>query len=151
MPEAKITKGYRLPADLVEQVETWAQEHEVTQAEAVRRLLTAALAADEGEGQRAGQEQAAEAELVRELREHVISLKAQVSAMTAQAEQARQDAQAQLTAKDEQLRAALGLADHAQQLQAAQAKQAQALIEAGTAPRPGVLERVRRWWAGDPQ
>jgi len=144
MADQTVHKGYRLPASLVDRVGQWADDHGVSQAEAVRRLLVAAL---DGEAQDApaepgdaGREDSdAESDTVRALREHVLDLRATIATLTAQAGE-----------KDEQLRAALGLADHAQALQAAQAAQARALIEAATEPRPGVLERVRRWWAGDP-
>ena len=141
---ANVHKAYRLPTELVAQVEAWAQEQGVGQAEAVRRLLAAGLEASEGrQGEDADDlresleaEREAHRELVATLREHVVDLKAQVARMAAQAAD-----------RDEQVSRALGIAERAQALQFQQA-QSHAL-QAASERRPTFLERWRSRWSDE--
>lgn len=140
---ANVHKAYRLPTELVEQVEAWAQEQGVGQAEAVRRLLAAGLEASEGRQAEADDlresleaEREAHRELVATLREHVVDLKAQVARMAAQAAD-----------RDEQVNRALGIAERAQALQFQQA-QSHAL-RAANERRPTFLERWRSRWSDE--
>ena len=121
---ANVHKAYRLPTELVEQVEAWAQEQGVGQAEAddLRESLEA--------------EREAHRELVATLREHVVDLKAQVARMAAQAAD-----------RDEQVSRALGIAERAQALQFQQA-QSHAL-QAANERRPTFFERWRSRWSDE--
>ena len=140
---AMVHRGYRLDAELVAQIAAWAEDHGTTEAEAVRTLLAQALASGD-----AGQEgQAAGADTLAMLGDHIKDLRANVSTLTAQ-----------LAEKDAQIHRLADLADHAQALQAAQAK-TQLLEAAGTVDvaqgveqqgtqRASWRARLARWIAG---
>lgn len=135
---AKVHKTYRLDADLVAQVEAWAQAHGTNQGEAMAQLLSRGLdrcsTANErrgnGEGNqdepesdaprspsearessaRSESEVREQSDLVAVLRGNVADLRGQVTTLTAQ-----------LAAKDEQISGLMALAGRAQALQAAEA------------------------------
>ena len=147
---AATHRSYRFDEGLLSRLREWADAHGTTEAEAVRRLLTAALdaeTAERGEGTEKAA-QTADADVRAMLGEHIRDLRATISTLTAQ-----------LHEKDEQLAQALTLADHAQALQAAHA-QTQLL---GTTEPAGVSRnvgrdgaraqgwcaRLGRWIAGD--
>lgn len=151
---ATVHKGYRLDVELVERIDAWAEAHGMTQAEAVRKLLTTALEDAGQEGQEdGGREDAgastatASAETLAMLGEHIRDLRANVSTLTAQ-----------VAEKDAQIHRLLDVADHAQALQAAQAQTqlleaagavdaAQGVQQEGT-QRQGWRTRLARWIAG---
>ena len=137
-----VHKGYRLSVELVERIDAWAEAHDMTQAEAVRRLLTIALDGTEDE------KPTADADVLAVLRDNVRDLRQTVATLTAQ-----------LSEKDEQIRRVADLADHAQALQAAQAHSnlleateaitvQQQATKQGTAQPTGWRARVARWLMG---
>lgn len=110
---AKVHKTYRLDADLVAQVEAWAQAHGTNQGEAMAQLLSRGLVDQDERPDLGGadqDEQAPGADLVAVLRGNVADLRGQVNTLTAQ-----------LAAKDEQISGLMALAGRAQALQAAEA------------------------------
>ena len=140
-----VHRGYRLDAELVAQIAAWAEDHGITEAEAVRTLLAQALAS--GDAGQEEQGQASGAETLAMLGDHIKDLRANVSTLTAQ-----------LAEKDAQIHRLADLADHAQALQAAQA-QTQLLEAAGTVDvaqgveqqgtqRASWRARLARWIAG---
>lgn len=160
---ATVHKGYRLDVELVERLDAWAEAHGMTQAEAVRKLLAAALEdADKGhegeedarsthsQGQEGGEDAptpTAGADTLAMLGDHIRDMRATISTLTAQ-----------VAAKDEQIQRLADIADHAQALQAAQA-QTQLLEAAGAVDvqqgveregtqRQGWRARLARWIAG---
>lgn len=160
---ATVHKGYRLDVELVDRLDAWAEAHGMTQAEAVRKLLAAALE-DTGEGaarsthtpgeEREGgtgaattQPPTADADTRAMLGEHIRDLRATVATLTAQ-----------VAEKDAQIHRLADIADHAQALQAAHAR-TQLLEAAGTVDvqqgveqegtqRQGWRTRLARWIAG---
>lgn len=148
---ATVHKGYRLDVELVERLDVWAEAHGMTQAEAVRSLLAAALEGEddsqEKEGQEGERKGTADAETRAMLGEHIRDLRATVSTLTAQ-----------VAEKDAQIHRLADIADHAQALQAAHA-QKQLLEAAGAVDvqqgveqegthRQGWRTRLARWIAG---
>jgi len=155
---ATVHKGYRLDVGLVERLDAWAEAHGMTQAEAVRILLSTALE-DGGEGQEEEghsheaedaptPQPTADADTRAMLGEHIRDLRATISTLTAQ-----------VAEKDAQIHRLADIADHAQALQAAQA-QTQLLEAAGAVDvqqgveregtgRQGWRARLARWIAGD--
>lgn len=127
---ATVHKGYRLDVELVERIDAWAEAHGMTQAEAVRTLLTTAL--DGGVQREETPRATADAELRAELGQHIRDMREHISTLTAQ-----------LAEKDRQLKQAHDLADHAQQLQAV--SMANRLQEA---ERKTLRTRLARWLAG---
>lgn len=110
---AKTHRNYRLDADLVAQVEAWAQAHGTNNSDAVAQLLSRGLVDQDEQpdlDERDQDEQAPGADLVAVLRGNVADLRGQVTTLTAQ-----------LAAKDEQISGLMALAGRAQALQAAEA------------------------------
>lgn len=112
---AKTHRNYRLDADLVAQVEAWAQAHGTNNSDAVAQLLSRGLVdqdeqPDLDERDQDQDEQTPGADLVAVLRGNVADLRGQVTTLTAQ-----------LAAKDEQISGLMALAGRAQALQAAEA------------------------------
>ena len=137
---AATHRSYRMDDALLSRLRAWAEDHGTTEADALRRLLAAALDAEEqaGDAEEAGEGRgAADPDTLAMLGEHIRDLRATISTLTAQ-----------LREKDDQLARALTLADHAQALQAAHAQTQ--LIEASDLAKaaPGWRLRLARWIGG---
>lgn len=142
---ARAQFSARVEASTLEALDAYAQAHGMTRTAALEALLEAALGGDHGAGE-ADREggQAGDLRAVCDvLRQSNADLRATVSTLTAQ-----------LAEKDGQIAQALTLADHAQALQAAQAREK--LLAAAEAvdvrqdgeERKGWRARLARWIGG---
>ena len=100
--EAKVQRNYRLPADLVERIQSHAEAKGISETEAASRLLSSALDAEYA----VATPDQRELDTVRLLGDHIRDLREQVATL-----------RGQLNAKDAQIASALQVASNAQLLE----------------------------------
>ena len=128
---AKAHRSYRLDEDVLADIAAYADEHGMTQSDALAALVRSRRGVSQ-EGDTTQEEDAAAPGLMASMRENLADLRKQNDLLAAQ-----------LSEKDRQIESLSDIADHAQALQAADKQ----LAAASEDKKPGRRKLFGRWFS----